>query len=156
MCGAQNGRGGLNISALPPTAARRNCCVRTGPPVMALGRGQSRCVGNTAGMLDFQPGLFRRAPASCGPLSVRTRDRQPHRLTSAMLNQDEIIKSWGSFRLSNCYRIEWLKLWKWNESCRSKHVPTVLQTHNVSLWDKMFLGRNALMLRDSDTVGLVS
>lgn len=156
MCDAQNGRGGLNISALPLTAARRNCCVRTGPPVMALGRGQSRCVGNTAGMLDFQPGLFRRAPASCGPLSVRTRDRQPHRLTSAMLNQDEIIKSWGSFRLSNCYRIEWLKLWKWNESCRSKHVPTVLQTHNVSLWDKMFLGRNALMLRDSDTVGLVS
>lgn len=156
MCGAQNGRGGLNISALPPTAARRNCCVRTGPPVMALGRGQSRCVGNTAGMLDFQPGLFRRAPASCGPLSVRTRDRQPHRLTSAMLNQDEIIKSWGSFRLSNCYRIEWLKLWKWNESCRSKHVPTVLQTHNVSLWDKIFLGRNALMLRDCDTVGLVS
>lgn len=150
MCDAQNGRGGLNISALPLTAARRNCCVRTGPPVMALGRGQSRCVCNTAGMLDFQPGLFRRA-------RVRTRDfRQPHRLTSAMLNQDEIIKSWGSFRLSNCYRIEWLKLWKWNESCRSKHVPTVLQTHNVSLWDKMFLGRNALMLRDSDTVGLVS
>lgn len=147
MCGAQNGRGGLNISALPLTAARRNCCVRTGPPVMALGRGQSRCVGNTAGMLDFQPGLFRRAPASCGPLSVRTRDRQPHRLTSAMLNQDEIIKSWGSFRLSNCYRIEWLKLWKWNESCRGGRAaqnmyppfyrPTMLAYGTKCFWAAM-------------------
>lgn len=64
-------------------------------------------------MLDFQPGIFHRAPASCGPLSVRTRDfRRPHRLTSAILNQDEIIKTWCSFRLSNCYWIKWLKLWK--------------------------------------------